>query len=146
MSDRGGGIHVNLGDLKQFAEFLEKETVDNLDVHTETVWRTGLGPFPFATGVPGDAIGEVRARYGTCYAETAKALNGYVRASQVLIHAIREVAKYYGGADALSNQNIGQVNAALSYAQTEAARIEREATAAATAAETDRESRRTERG
>lgn len=128
MTDQGGGIHTNLGDLRQFAAFLEQETAANLDVHTEKVWQTGLGSFPFATQLPGDAAREVRSRYGTCYAETARALHGYVKASEVLVHAIREVARYYRGADALSSENVAQVNAALSYAEAEAARIEREST------------------
>lgn len=144
MSDPAGGIHVNLGDLNEFAAFLDKETATNLDVHTDKVWRTGLGPFPFGQAIPGAAAREVRARYGTCYAQTASALHGYVRASQVLVHAVREVVKYYGGTDALSNDRTGQVQAALNYALTEARKAERAAEHAAATAESARETRRAE--
>src|SRR6266536_484030 len=105
--------HVEVDGLHTFAGAVDAEVDQNFKPHADRLASS------YAKGVPFGAVsrsGDVHAaklKYHDCLVGVTEQLTAYVNASKILTTAVREIAKRYSDADALSEAAAKEVSNAL---------------------------------
>jgi hypothetical protein len=83
----------------------QPHTVPLLDAYSKGV--------PFGWDSPSGDVHAAKMKYHACLTGVSEQLTAYVNASKILVDAVRQVARNYADADALSEAQVKDVETAL---------------------------------
>jgi hypothetical protein len=120
-------VEVDLGGLDDFRTFVSRELDANLRPSTDTIavdHRRGVG---FGDRNVGASVQTARRRYYETLATSTANMAGYIQTAEILIDAIRQIARDYRETDLTSAAGSAAVNRQLTAAMVAAARARADA-------------------
>jgi hypothetical protein len=106
-------INVDIDGLHTFAGAVGTEVEQNFQPHTVPLLQSYAKGVQFGSSSKSGDVHAAKLKYHDCLVGVTEQLTAYINASKILVEAVRQVAKNYASADALSAAQATEVEAAL---------------------------------